>query len=288
VFSACLANLRPDKFVGLDRIVTSDPPINVNTSRCRAAELTSELGVTLVPRRALVDLASDVAFQAAHDLALGLSFGCPSRDLVDRGLMPPSKPHHHDPVKCRVRVAVSATVQPVPGHLPGGSLDRRHPAELGKRRLRATALGVVAGGELTIAAAGRVFPARLLTVPTLPRPLRSLERRDGRSVAGPAAPWKSWVICQINVECGAPPHGSQQPLRCYPRGERRLSVGGGTQSEPKATTPLTAESTSTSGPKGRLPAWVVPARARRGPSRSSARDCPRRGARDGATRWNRS
>jgi hypothetical protein len=66
---------------------------------------------------------ADVAFQAADDLLLGLAFLGASRHVV-LGRLVVAEPHQHDSVERGVGLAVTAPVQPMPGGLAGGGLDR--------------------------------------------------------------------------------------------------------------------------------------------------------------------
>src|SRR5580700_11185592 len=70
----------------------------------------------------LVDLAGDVALQAADDLAAGLAF-CPAAGDVVPGALVAGEPDHDDPPERVVGLAVAALVQPVPGDLARGRLD---------------------------------------------------------------------------------------------------------------------------------------------------------------------
>ena|SRR6516164_4183515 len=57
-----------------------------------------------------VDLAGDVALEAAHDLSLGLAFACASLDVV-AGALAVAQTHHCDEVKRSVRLPVATGVE---------------------------------------------------------------------------------------------------------------------------------------------------------------------------------
>jgi hypothetical protein len=65
-----------------------------------------------------VDLAGDVAFQAADDLGLGQAFGGAPGDVGAGGGVG-AHPGDHDPPQGVVGLPVTAGVEPVPGDLPG-------------------------------------------------------------------------------------------------------------------------------------------------------------------------
>ena len=61
-----------------------------------------------------VDLACDVAFEAADGLAAGAALGAAARGVVDALLMD-AQPHHGDAPQGLVGLAVAAAVEPVAG-----------------------------------------------------------------------------------------------------------------------------------------------------------------------------
>ena len=61
-----------------------------------------------------VDLACDVAFEAADGLAAGAALGVAARGVVDALLMD-AQPHHGDAPQGLVGLAVAAAVEPVAG-----------------------------------------------------------------------------------------------------------------------------------------------------------------------------
>src|SRR6266487_2858667 len=65
-----------------------------------------------------VEFSSDVALQAADDLGLGLALSGPPLHVGAGGWMP-AHAAHGDQVQRRVRLAVAATAQPMPGGLAG-------------------------------------------------------------------------------------------------------------------------------------------------------------------------
>lgn len=78
-------------------------------------------------RERCVDLAGDVALQAAHDFAFGLAFSGATGDVVVGGLMT-VHPDQRDPPEHMVGCPVAASVQPVPVGPPGRGWARPHPS----------------------------------------------------------------------------------------------------------------------------------------------------------------
>ena len=77
----------------------------------------------------LVDLAGDIAFEAAEGFPAGLAVGDAAGDVV--GVEVPAQSGQDDGVQGAVRSSVAATVQPAALGLAGGGLDRAHAAEGG-------------------------------------------------------------------------------------------------------------------------------------------------------------
>ena len=101
------------------------------------------------------DLARDVAFEAAHDFALGLAF-CGAALDVGAGALAVAKPADGDQVKRPVGLAVAAVVEAVAGRLARGGRDRAGAAEHRERALAAESLDVLPGGDEQLAGvAGR-------------------------------------------------------------------------------------------------------------------------------------
>jgi hypothetical protein len=93
-----------------------------------------------------VDLAGDVALEAAGDLAGGEPFGGAARDVGDGALIAGASGHHDGPQRM-VGGAVAATVETMTVGLARRRADRCDPAQVGERRLGVETLGVVAGGD---------------------------------------------------------------------------------------------------------------------------------------------
>src|SRR5262245_30568419 len=94
-----------------------------------------------------VELASDVPFEAADDLFLGLAVLGPAFDVV-AGARVVGHPGQRDDVQGAVGLAVAAAVEPVPGGFAAGGRDRANPAQSRERPLRVQPVGVVtAGGQ---------------------------------------------------------------------------------------------------------------------------------------------
>ena len=88
------------------------------------------------------NLSSDVALQAAQDLALGEPFrGAPAG--VHLSALIEAHPGHCDPPESAVRLAVAASVQPVAGGLARGSRQWCDTAQGCERRLGAEPLWIV-------------------------------------------------------------------------------------------------------------------------------------------------
>src|ERR1019366_9731490 len=75
-----------------------------------------------VGAKGVVDLAGDVALEAAEDLALGLAFGGPSL-RVGAGALAVAQSADGDQVQCPVGLAVAAVVEAVSGCLARGCGD---------------------------------------------------------------------------------------------------------------------------------------------------------------------
>jgi hypothetical protein len=98
----------------------------------------------------VVDLAGQVALDAAHDLRFGQAFLGPPFDLgAGAGTEP--HPDHHGQVQGPVGVAVAAAVQPVPAGRARAGRDGGDSAQVGEGGLTAQPLGVLAGGDEQLA-----------------------------------------------------------------------------------------------------------------------------------------
>src|SRR3954454_20934277 len=108
----------------------------------------------------VVDLAGDVAFEAADDLPFTLAFGGAAGDVVDGGLV---KAHADDDgaVERAVGLSVTAVVEAVAlgGARAGG--DRAGAAELGEGGFGVDAVGVVAGEDEHLGGGVGADPERL-------------------------------------------------------------------------------------------------------------------------------
>ena len=112
-------------------------------------------------RQVLVDLAGDVALEAADDLAFGSAFCCSAFDVVAGGLMV-AHPDDRDDVERAVRRSVAAAAETV---TTGGSAAAcrlgSDPAEFGKRGFVAYPLRVVADGDEELASNLDANPGQL-------------------------------------------------------------------------------------------------------------------------------
>lgn len=90
--------------------------------------------------KAAVDLAGEVALEAAHDLGFGLAFGGAPVDVGPGGFVPV---HSGDDgaVEGGVGLAVAAAVEPVTGGLSGGGWDWVGATECGESGFVALPLG---------------------------------------------------------------------------------------------------------------------------------------------------
>ena len=93
-----------------------------------------------------VDLAGDVALQAADDLLLRQPFRSAPPDVGASGPVG-AHPGDHDPPQGMVCFAVPAAVEPVPAGLPRGRGDRRDGAHMRPGSLTAQPLRVVPGRD---------------------------------------------------------------------------------------------------------------------------------------------
>src|SRR5437879_1770417 len=82
----------------------------------------------------LGELARDVAFRTADDLAFGQAFREATLH-VGAGARAPAQPRDHDHVERGIRLAVAATVESAPAGLARGCLDRAGSAQRGEGAL---------------------------------------------------------------------------------------------------------------------------------------------------------
>jgi hypothetical protein len=102
----------------------------------------------------LVGFAGDVAFEAADDLSGRLALaGAPGH--VGLGARVGGDPGEDDPPQGGVGLPAAAAVEAVAALLAGGGVDRAGAAQRGETCLGAQPAGVVAGGDLALAGAGR-------------------------------------------------------------------------------------------------------------------------------------
>ena len=97
-----------------------------------------------------VDLAGDVAFQAADDLGLGQSF-LGSAFGVGAASWVVAEPVEHDDVEGFVGVAVPASVEPVSMDAAAAGRDRRDTAQVSERGFGGDPVRVVAGAGQELA-----------------------------------------------------------------------------------------------------------------------------------------
>src|SRR5215210_3681012 len=93
-----------------------------------------------------VDLAGDVALEAADDLGLGLAFGGAALG-VGAGAFAAAQAADGDHVQGAVGVAVAAVVEAVAVAAAGGDGDRAGAAECGEGAVVAEPVDVLAGGD---------------------------------------------------------------------------------------------------------------------------------------------
>jgi hypothetical protein len=77
------------------------------------------------------DFASDVAFEASHDLIFGFSFGETPCHVVAGGLVA-THAHDEDDMQGPVGVAVTAPVEPVPDGFAVGGFQGADPTKFGE------------------------------------------------------------------------------------------------------------------------------------------------------------
>src|SRR5665213_2848775 len=86
------------------------------------------LAVAEVRTEGVVDLAGEVALEAAHDFALGLAFGGSAFD-VSAGSLAVAQATDGDEVKRPVGLAIAAVVEAMAGRFAGGGGNRTSAAE---------------------------------------------------------------------------------------------------------------------------------------------------------------
>src|SRR3954471_18789834 len=94
----------------------------------------------------VVDLAGDVALEAADDFGLGLALAAAALG-VGAGAGAVAQAADRDHVEGAVGVAVAAVVEPVAGRASAAGRDRAGAAERGKRGLAVEAVDVFTGGD---------------------------------------------------------------------------------------------------------------------------------------------
>src|SRR6266516_4801264 len=99
----------------------------------------------------VVDLAGDVALEAADDLFLAEAFGDAALG-VGAGASAVAQPADSDQVEGTVGLAIAAAVEPVSGGAAGGGGDRAGAAEVGEGGLAAQPFDVLAGADEQLAA----------------------------------------------------------------------------------------------------------------------------------------
>src|SRR5438132_3313635 len=99
----------------------------------------------------VVDLAGDVALEAADDLFLVEALGVAAFG-VGAGAWTVAESADGDQMECSVGFAVAAAVEPVPGRAAGGGRDRTGAAKAGEGALVAEAFDVLAGADQELSA----------------------------------------------------------------------------------------------------------------------------------------
>lgn len=94
----------------------------------------------------VVDLSCDVALEASHGFFLGAAFVESAGDVVAGSLVADHAGDDDVPER-RVRLAVTAAVEPVAFLFAAAGIDRCDAAEVSERRFAAEPLGVVAGSD---------------------------------------------------------------------------------------------------------------------------------------------
>ncbi len=97
-------------------------------------------------RQTAVELAGDVAFERADDLAPGATLGGATRD-VSAGPQAGDHAHRDDAPERMIRAAVPAAVESLTDGQARGGIDRSDATEVGEGSLAAQALRIIAGGD---------------------------------------------------------------------------------------------------------------------------------------------
>ncbi len=97
-----------------------------------------------------MDLAGDVALEAAHDLALRFAFASPPLG-VGAGAVAVAKPADGDQVQRAVGLTVAARVEAMTGGLARGGRDRACAAERREGPVAVEAIDVLAGSDEELA-----------------------------------------------------------------------------------------------------------------------------------------
>lgn len=108
--------------------------------RGRRAEL-GEVGA-----EGVVELAGDVAVEAADDLGFGQALGGATVG-VGAGASAVAQPTDGDQVECTVGLAITAPVEPVSARASGGGGDRACATEAGEGAIVGEPLDVLTGGD---------------------------------------------------------------------------------------------------------------------------------------------
>src|SRR6266849_44621 len=124
---------------GADR---SCPAVDSDRSLCRHGRR-AEVGK--IGAEGVVELAGDVALEAADDLGFGQALGGATVG-VGAGASAVAEPADSDQVECAVGFAVAAAVEPVSARASGGGGDRTGAAWLGEGAVVGEPLDVLAGG----------------------------------------------------------------------------------------------------------------------------------------------
>ena len=99
-----------------------DAPICQDCCGCSSGDLAARCAGAVVVDEGVVDFTRDESLQAADDVFLGQPLTGASDNVVE-GRLVPAHADDHDPVECRVGLAVASAEEPVPVRDPGRGGD---------------------------------------------------------------------------------------------------------------------------------------------------------------------